>query len=62
MKRPIRVLVVDDDDLLRAGLRAVLSTDPSLEVVGEATDGRDADGRVGRLKVDYETGLIRPGA
>lgn len=52
MKRPIRVLVVDDDDLLRAGLRAVLSTDPSLEVVGEATDGRDAVGRVGRLKVD----------
>ena len=52
MIRPVRVLVVDDDDLLRAGLRAVLSSDPTLEVVGEAMDGRDAVARVGRLKAD----------
>jgi DNA-binding NarL/FixJ family response regulator len=39
---PIRVLVVDDDDLMRAGLRGVLSSDPGIEVVGEAADGRDA--------------------
>jgi DNA-binding NarL/FixJ family response regulator len=48
----VRVLVVDDDDLMRAGLRAVLSSDDSIEVVGEAIDGRDAIGRVGRLKPD----------
>ena len=37
---PVRVLLVDDDDLMRAGLRAVLSSDETIEVVGEAADGR----------------------
>jgi DNA-binding NarL/FixJ family response regulator len=40
--RRVRVLLVDDDDLMRAGLRAVLSTDETIEVVGEAGDGRAA--------------------
>jgi DNA-binding NarL/FixJ family response regulator len=39
---PVRVLVVDDDDLMRAGLRAVLSSDAGVEVIGEASDGRAA--------------------
>ena len=39
---PVRVLLVDDDHLMRAGLRAVLSTDASVEVVGEAGNGRAA--------------------
>ncbi len=39
---PVRVLVVDDDDLMRAGLRAVLSTDDTIDVVGEAADGHAA--------------------
>jgi DNA-binding NarL/FixJ family response regulator len=39
---PVRVLIVDDDDLMRAGLRAVLSSDGAIEVVGEAGDGRAA--------------------
>jgi DNA-binding NarL/FixJ family response regulator len=39
---PVRVLVVDDDDLMRAGLKAVLSSDEEIEVVGEAGDGRAA--------------------
>jgi DNA-binding NarL/FixJ family response regulator len=39
---PVRVLIVDDDDLMRAGLRAVLSSDETVEVVGEAGDGRAA--------------------
>jgi DNA-binding NarL/FixJ family response regulator len=38
----IGVLIVDDDDLMRAGLRAVLSSDDTLRVVGEAADGREA--------------------
>jgi DNA-binding NarL/FixJ family response regulator len=38
----VRVLVVDDDDLMRAGLRAVISSDDGIEVVGEAGDGRAA--------------------
>jgi DNA-binding NarL/FixJ family response regulator len=37
--RPVRVLLVDDDDLMRAGLKAVLSSDDEIEVVGEAGDG-----------------------
>jgi DNA-binding NarL/FixJ family response regulator len=36
------VLLVDDDDLMRAGLKAVLSSDATIEVVGEAGDGRAA--------------------
>jgi DNA-binding NarL/FixJ family response regulator len=38
----IRVLIVDDDALMRAGLRGVLSSDATIEVVGEAADGQDA--------------------
>jgi RNA polymerase sigma factor (sigma-70 family) len=38
----IRVLLVDDDDLMRAGLQAVLSSDEEIDVVGEVTGGRGA--------------------
>jgi DNA-binding NarL/FixJ family response regulator len=38
----IRVLVVDDHPVVRDGLRAMLSTDRSIEVVGEACDGAEA--------------------
>ena len=37
-----RVLLADDDALMRAGLAAVLSSDPSIELVGEAATGREA--------------------
>jgi DNA-binding NarL/FixJ family response regulator len=36
----IRVLLVDDDELMRAGLAAVLSSDPRIEVAGQASTGR----------------------
>jgi DNA-binding NarL/FixJ family response regulator len=48
----VRVLLVDDDDLMRAGLRAVLSSDATIEVVGEAADGREAVEHVGKLRPD----------
>jgi DNA-binding NarL/FixJ family response regulator len=48
----VRVLIVDDDDLMRAGLRGVLSDDEGIEVVGEAGDGRDAVYRTRLLKPD----------
>jgi DNA-binding NarL/FixJ family response regulator len=47
---PVRVLVVDDDDLMRAGLRAVLSSDATVDVVGEASDGRGAVDEVRRRR------------
>jgi DNA-binding NarL/FixJ family response regulator len=48
----VRVLLVDDDDLMRVGLRGVLSTDEGLEVVGEAADGRAAIAQTRRLGPD----------
>jgi DNA-binding NarL/FixJ family response regulator len=38
----VRVLLVDDDALVRTGLRMILSSSEELEVVGEAADGADA--------------------
>jgi DNA-binding NarL/FixJ family response regulator len=49
---PVRVLVVDDDDLMRAGLKAVLSSDEEIEVVGEAGDGRAAVAEAGARRPD----------
>ncbi|MDN5931434.1 MAG: response regulator transcription factor [Pseudonocardia sp.] len=39
MTDPVRVLLVDDDPLVRSALHAILSSAPDIEVVGEATDG-----------------------
>jgi DNA-binding NarL/FixJ family response regulator len=48
----VRVLVVDDDALMRAGLRAVLSSDDAIAVAGEAGDGREAVERAAALAPD----------
>lgn len=45
-----RVLIVEDHTLLRAGLRALLSLDATLDIVGEADNGRDALHLVGQLR------------
>lgn len=42
MARTVRVLLVDGDALVRAGLRMILSSADDLEVVGEADDGSRA--------------------
>ncbi len=47
-----RVLIVDDDALMRAGLRAVLSSDDTIAVVGEAADGGEVTEAVRRLRPD----------
>lgn len=48
----IRLLLVDDQSLIRRGLRALLKTDPELEVVGEAENGREAISLVETLQPD----------
>jgi DNA-binding NarL/FixJ family response regulator len=49
MEQKHRILIVDDHTLLRAALRALLTEDPGIEVVGEADNGRDAIRAVGQL-------------
>ena len=48
----IRVLLADDDALVRSGLRALLDAEPDLTVVGEAADGREAVERARALRPD----------
>src|SRR5262245_57419857 len=48
----VRVLIVDDDDLMRVGLKAVLSSDGGIEVVCEAGDGEAAIESARRSKPD----------
>ena len=49
---PIRILITDDHGVIRAGLRALLSGLPEIEVVGEAVDGRDTLRKAVELKPD----------
>ena len=46
----IRVVIVDDDALVRAGLRMILGGDPAIEIVGEAADGLDALDLIARVR------------
>jgi len=48
----IRVLVVDDEELVRTGLRLILDSEPDIAVVGTASDGRQAVAEVRRLCPD----------
>ena len=50
--KKIKVLIVDDHTLVRAGIRSLLSLVSDIEVVGEASDGKEALSKVGHLKPD----------
>ncbi len=52
MSELIRVLIADDHAIVRDGVRAFLSTEPDIEVVGEASNGREAVEQTGRLVPD----------
>ncbi|GAA1233724.1 response regulator [Pseudonocardia alaniniphila] len=48
----IKLLLVDDEELVRTGLRAILDAEPDITVVGEAPDGAEVPGLVRRLTPD----------
>lgn len=48
----IRVLIVDDNDVIRSGLSALLATVPDVEVAGEASTGREAIARCDEVSPD----------
>jgi DNA-binding NarL/FixJ family response regulator len=50
--RLIRVVIADDERLIRSGFRVILDAEPDIEVVGEAADGRSAVGVVSRRRPD----------
>jgi DNA-binding NarL/FixJ family response regulator len=52
MSPPIGVLIVDDQPLVRAGLRMILEVEPDIDIVGEAADGNEAVMAAGETKPD----------
>ena len=51
-RAPLRVVLADDQELVRLGLRMVLSRAPGIAVVGEACDGHEAVAAVRKLRPD----------
>ena len=49
---PVKLLLVDDHEIVRAGLRMLFSAEPDVRIVGEATSGREAIEQVRRLAPD----------
>jgi len=50
--KPIRVMIVDDSAFMRKVLHGIISSDPQLQVCGEARDGRDALAQLEKLRPD----------
>ena len=48
-KKPVRVVLADDHDLVRSGIKALLSMIKEVEVIAEARDGQELITLVGRI-------------
>lgn len=57
--RPVRVLLADEQPMLRAGLRSMLAAEPVLDIVGEAADGTEAVELARRLQPDVVVMEVR---
>jgi DNA-binding NarL/FixJ family response regulator len=58
----MRVYILDDEPVVRAGLRQALGTDPEIQIVGEASSARDAFREIEGLRVDVVImDLVLPG-
>src|SRR4051812_47323276 len=49
---PVRIIIVDDHSIVREGLRLILSTDPNIDVIGQAADGQEALDLIKQLAPD----------
>ena len=59
----MRILLADDHDVVRAGLKALVGDQPDMEVVGEAGDGHDRAARIRRAAARYRRhGRLHAGA
>ena len=56
----IRVLLVDDQTLIRQGIRLLLEIEPDIQVVGQASDGLEALQKVDALHPDRPEGHSNP--
>jgi two-component system response regulator NreC len=63
MAEPIKILLVDDHAMFRAGIRALIEAEDRMEVIGEASSGDEAVDRVRELKPDLVVmDLAMPGS
>src|SRR5688500_17625337 len=52
MPRPVRVVLVDDFEIVREGLRSMLAREPDIDVLGIAADGEEGAAMIERLEPD----------